>query len=121
MYTTVKVALAAAALGLVPWARAQTAWKEVGNIGERHFIVVAPADAGNATLIRKAAIAICAPGGPCVVDFWSEAASVPTILPMNPAQREAMVAEYLRNSASGSEALRLRCPPEAATGPKCLR
>jgi hypothetical protein len=121
MHITVKVALAAAALGPAPWAQAQTAWKEVGNIGERHFIVVAPADAANATLIRKAAIAICAPAGPCVVDFWSEAASVPTIMPMNPPQREAMVAEYLRNSASGKEVLRLRCPPDAPAGPQCLR
>jgi hypothetical protein len=32
-----------------------------------------------------------------------------------------MVAEYLRNSASGKEVLRLRCPPDAPAGPQCLR
>ena len=96
-------------------------WQHVRNIGMRQFVVVDPASSTNAEILKQAAQAVCTPAKACVVMFWSEAAAVPTTMPMTRVQQQAVIAQYMRNPASGSEELLLRCRSNEPTAAKCLR
>jgi len=96
-------------------------WKYVGTLGQRHMMVVDAAAAGDAKLLKQAAATACVAGKPCVVAFWEDAAAVPKVMPMTSAEQQAMVAQYMRNPASGKEELLLKCAPGESAGAKCLR
>lgn len=114
--------LAAAAMmassGIV---QAEGQWRHAGKAGMRQFVVVAPAAATDAAALKQAAGKVCAAGKPCVVLFWPEGETVPTKMPMTQAQKQAVVAQYFRNPATGSEELLLKCQSGQAGGQKCLR
>ena len=111
-------AVAMAAAGA---AQAEQPWTHVGSVGQRQFVLVDPDAASDAATLKRAAEAVCEPGKACVVVFWSEAAAVPSQMPMTRPQQQAAVAQYFRNPASGSEELLMRCPANAPLGSKCLR
>lgn len=102
--TIVAASLAIAAASEV---QANLPWKHVGTLGQRHFVVVDPANAADETLLKQAAASVCAEARVCVVAFWADPAAVPEAMPMTQAQQQAMVAQYLRNRSNGIEALQL--------------
>lgn len=114
--------IAATALVAASGALAEPQWKHVGTVGNRHIVVVAPADAGNTGVLTQAAEAACVAGQPCIVGFWSDQTAAPNAMPMSRAQQEAMVAQYVRNPASGKTELMFKCISEtpASTSIKCL-
>lgn len=114
----VLLALAAAAAGA---AEPPRPWQHVGGVGARQFVLVTPAMADDAQALAGAAETLCPGGKPCVVVFWSDPARVPTAMPMSSAQRRAIVAEYVRNPATGSAELVRRCRGGEGRGVKCLR
>jgi len=120
MYTSLKILLSSAALLTSSWVLAEVPWKHVGTLGQRHLVLVDTAVQDNAEQLKQAALTVCAPGKPCIVAFWSDAAAVPTAMPMTSLQQQAMVAQYLRNPASGQETLLLKCPPYNTGNTKCL-
>jgi hypothetical protein len=99
---------------------AEVPWKHVGTLGQRHLMVVDASVQDNAEQLKQAALTVCAPGKPCLVAFWADAAAVPAAMPMTSQQQQAMVAQYLRNPASGKETLLLKCPPYNTGNIKCL-
>lgn len=113
---TAATVLAASGAGSV-----ESPWNHVGSIGMRQLVVIDPAASGDAEMLKAAANSVCAPDQPCMVMFWSEEAAVPTKMPMTRAQQDAVVAQYLRNPASGSEELLLKCRESTGEGVKCLR
>lgn len=100
---------------------AEVSWQQVGTMGMRQFVVVAPAVSTDAAALKQIADKVCAPGKPCVVVFWLEGADVPKNMPMTQAQNQAVVAQYFRNPATGSEELLLKCQAGQTGGQKCLQ
>lgn len=121
MKVNLAVVAASAAIMATSGALAQPQWKHVGTLGQRHMMVVEPAVATNVQLLKQAAATACVAAKPCVVAFWSDAAEVPSTMPMTMAQQQAMVAQYVRNPASGKEELMLKCTSADPAGTKCLR
>ena len=117
----VNLVIAVAAIAAASGALAQPQWKHVGTLGQRHMMVVEPSAASNAQVLKQAAATACVSAKPCVVAFWSDAAEVPTTMPMTTAQQQAMVAQYVRNPGSGKEELMLKCTSADPAGTKCLR
>jgi len=119
----VNLAIAATAIVAAFGALAEPQWQHVGSLGMRHIVIVGAADSSNPDLLKKAAEDTCGgPAKPCVVAFWSDASAAPNAMPMTQAQQKAMVAQYVRNPASGKTELVLKCTsdsPPADT--KCLR
>ena len=115
------ILLAMTAILATSGALAQPQWTHVGTLGQRHLVVVDAAIADNVEQLKKAAAAVCDTVKPCLVAFWSDATAVPAAMPMTAAQQQAMVAQYVRNPASGKEELLLKCPPFNSAGAKCLR
>lgn len=111
------------AVAVTPGAYAQVQWKHVTSLGDRHFVLVEPSVAADEVLLKQAAAAACvAADRACIVAFWSNAAAVPSAMPMTKAQQQAVVAQYMRNPVSGKEELLLRCRlPTNPAGAKCLR
>jgi len=116
------LAIAATVFVAASGALAQSQSKHVGTIGNRHVVIVSPADSGNSAVLTKAAEEACVAGQPCVVGFWSDQTAAPNAMPMSRAQQEAMVAQYVRNPASGKTELMFKCISEtpASTSIKCL-
>ncbi len=102
-------------------ALAESQWKHVGSLGQRHLVLLDAAIADNLDQLKKIATTVCAPAKPCMVGFWSDAAALPAAMPMTAAQQQAMLAQYVRNPASGKEDLLLKCPPYGSASAKCLR
>ncbi|HOE40262.1 MAG TPA: hypothetical protein PLB25_01305 [Rhodoferax sp.] len=102
-------------------ALAEAQWRHVGTLGQRHLVLMDVAVQDNVEQLNQAARAVCEPSSPCLVAFWSDVAAVPIAMPMSAAQQQAMVAQYVRNPASGKEELLLKCPPYSAASAKCLR
>ncbi len=96
-------------------------WRHAGGMGMRQFVVVEPSASADAETLKQAAGKVCASGRACVVVFWTEAGAVPKKMPMTQAQKRAVVAQYFRNPATGSEELLLRCQGDEPAGQKCLR
>lgn len=115
------VLAAAAMLASSGIALAEGQWRHAGKTGMRQFVVVAPAVSTDAAALKQAADKVCDAGKPCVVLFWPEGEVVPTKMPMTQAQKQAVVAQYFRNPATGSEELLLKCSADEANGHKCLR
>ena len=113
LWASITLLASAAVLAEVPW-------KHVGTLGQRHLMLVQAGVQDNAEQLKQAALTVCAPGKPCLVAFWADAAEVPTAMPMTSQQQQAMVAQYLRNPASGKESLLLKCPPYSTGNTKCL-
>lgn len=109
--------LAAAAMPAVAFA---AGWQELGAQGSRHFVLVAPASAGDAAVFREAASNVCAKGKPCLVLYWTDASKAATGMPLNRAQSEAVVAQLRRNPATGQDELLERCP-DNETSLRCLK
>lgn len=103
-----------------PGALAQPQWKYVGSLGQRQLVVVEASAATDTDLLKQAAAVTCVPDQPCVVAFWSDAAAVPSVMPMSAAQQQAIVAQYLRNPKSGIEELLLKCGSGNSSSGKCL-
>src|SRR5512145_76224 len=100
---------AALMLAVCGSALAQAQWRHAGTQGMRHFVVVAPAVSTEVETLKQAAREVCMSEQACVVMFWLEGATVPSRMPMTRAQHQAVVAQFFRNSATGSEALLLKC------------
>lgn len=107
-----------AASGMAP---AEPPWRHAGTMGMRQFVAVEPAVSADAKMLRQAANDVCTPGRACVVVFWFKGAEVPGKMPMTRAQRRAVIAQYFRNPATGSEELLLKCQANEPKGHKCLR
>jgi hypothetical protein len=112
---------AAAMLAASGMALAEAPWRHAGTMGMRQFVVVQPAAAADAAVLKRAAREVCLPGQACVVVFWREGAAVPKKMPMTRAQQRAVIAQYFRNPASGNEELLLKCRAGEPSGRKCLR
>ena len=85
------------------------------------FVVVEPTASTNAEILMQAARSICTPTKACMVVFWSDAAAIPTSMPMTRAQQKAVVARYMHNPTGVSEELLLRCRANDPAAAKCLR
>lgn len=72
-----------------------------------HFVLVAPGDSPQALVER--ARSLCADGGYCRVQGWSDAADIPARLPLGDAARRSLRFSYLAAGAGGSEAVFLDC------------
>jgi len=120
MRKNLTIYLAWAALLASSGVLAEAPWKHVGTLGQRHLMLVDAGVQDNAEQLKQAALTVCAPAKPCLVAFWSDAAAVPAAMPMTSQQQQAMVAQYLRNPASGKESLLLKCPPYNTANTKCL-
>lgn len=119
--TPVLVAMAALLFTAAGTALAAPEWRYVRNIGTWQFVVVEPTASANAEILLRAARAICTPTKACMVVFWSDAAAVPTSMPMTRAQQKAVIARYMHNPTGVSEELQLRCREDAPAAAKCLR
>lgn len=113
--------MAALMLAVCGSALAQAQWRHAGGQGMRHFVVVAPAVSAEVETLKQAAREVCMSDQACVVMFWLEGATVPSRMPMTRAQQQAVVAQFFRNSATGSEVLLLKCKADEPTGHNCLR
>lgn len=113
--------VAAAMLAAYGMAQAEPPWRHAGSMGMRQFVVVEPSASSDAETLKQAASGVCAANRACVVMFWSEASAVPKKMPMTRAQQRAVVAQYFRNPATGSEELLLKCQGDEPRGQKCLR
>ena len=120
MRTHLSILLASTTLFASSAVLAEVPWKHVGTLGQRHLMLVDASVQDNAEQLKQAALTVCAAGKPCLVAFWADAASVPAAMPMTSQQQQAMVAQYLRNPASGKETLLLKCPPYNTGNTKCL-
>jgi len=116
-----RLVLAVVAVFAFGSAMAESQWRHAGGMGMRQFVVVRPALAADAETLKQAAREVCSPGRACVVLFWPEGAAVPKKMPMTRAQQRAVIAQYLRNPASGSEELLMKCQAAQPKGSKCLR
>lgn len=96
-------------------------WRHAGTMGMRQFVVVDPAVSDDAEALKQAAKEVCTPNQACVVLFWAAASAVPGKMPMTKAQQRAVVAQYFRNPATGTEELLLKCQGDEPRGQKCLR
>jgi hypothetical protein len=121
MTTNLTILAAMTAILATSGVLAQPQWTYFGTFGQRHLVVVDPAIADNVEHLKKVATVVCDTAGPCLVAFWSDAFAVPASMPMTAAQQQAMVAQYVRNLASGKEELLLKCPPFNSGSAKCLR
>lgn len=113
--------MAAAMIAAWGMAQAEPPWRHAGSMGMRQFVVVEPSVSADAETLKQAASGVCAANRACVVMFWSEASAVPKKMPMTRTQHRAVVAQYFRNPATGSEELLLRCQGDEPRGQKCLR
>lgn len=98
---------------------AEAGWRVLGSQGVRQFVAI-DGPAGE-PVFRQAAQSVCPAGQPCIVLFWNDAGQAATKMPLTPAQRQALAAEYTRNPATGHEGLRLRCAAGSAPKGNCLR
>lgn len=110
----------AAWLGLAPLVAAGDGWRTVGGEGDRHFVVVDPAAAGDAAVLRDAASRLCKPGRTCVVMFWNDERLAATKMPLSAAQAESLAAQFTRSPTTGNERLQLRCRGGEPAG-HCLK
>ncbi|HLP97427.1 MAG TPA: hypothetical protein VK149_03170 [Sideroxyarcus sp.] len=111
---------AATMLSASGMALADPSWRHAGSIGMRNFIVVEPAISGDAQMLKRAAKKVCNSRKACMVVFMTDAAAVPKKMPMSQAQKQAVVAQYFRNTATGGERLLLKCRADEPRESKCL-
>ena len=112
---------AMAMMGASATAMAEAQWQHAGGVGMHQFVVVDQAASTDEAVLRSAVRSVCASEPACVVTFWSDAASVPTQMPMNHAQQHAAVARYVHTASLGNEELLFRCQANSPKGAKCLR
>ena len=110
----------AVGLGLAVAALAAPGWQHLGGEGDRHFVLVDPAQANDAGTYRQAASSLCQPGRACVVMFWHDRSAAANRMPLSAAQAAGLRAQYTRVPSTGNERLLFRCRGGEQPG-SCLR
>ena len=72
-----------------------------------HFVLVSPGDSP-AALVERAR-SLCAGGGYCRVQGWSDPAQVPISLPLTDAARRSLRFSFAAANANGGEAIFFDC------------
>ncbi|HBQ93148.1 MAG TPA: cell wall hydrolase, partial [Erythrobacter sp.] len=72
-----------------------------------HFVLVSPGDSP-AALVERAR-SLCAGGGYCRVQGWSDPAQVPASLPLSDAARRSLRFSFAAANANGGEAIFFDC------------
>lgn len=110
----------AAGLAGATLAMAAPGWQHLGGEGDRHFVLVDPAQAQDATPYRQAAANLCKPGRACVVMYWHDRNAATNRMPLSAAQAAGLRAQYTRVPSTGGERLLFRCRSGEQPG-NCLR
>jgi hypothetical protein len=109
-----------AGFGLATAAGAAPGWQHLGGEGDRHFVLVDPAQSQDANAYRQAAASLCKPGRACVVMYWHDRNAAGNRMPLSAAQAAGLRAQYSRVPSTGGERLLFRCRGGEQPG-TCLR
>lgn len=104
-----RIILLAAAAALAATAAAAQPWRVVASQGMRHAVLVDPALADDEAALRQVAQTTCPARSACLVDFYTDEASIPARGAPTGRQEQAVVARYARNPVMGTDRLVLHC------------